>query len=141
MAKSNNKIPVGLSLPLQRGSNGYFNQNFNTIDQAYSNIKNLLLTMTGERRMNVNFGSPLYSLLFEQVTDEEEFVETLSSRIRNVIDLYFPYVNINRLDISFSEYNTNMININITFQLKNSSNTQFGASETRTLNLTVNTTV
>lgn len=134
-----NKIPVGFNIPLRRGTNGFFQQNFNTLDQAYTNIKNLLLTMTGERRMNVNFGSPIYNLLFEQVTNVEELKLILQQEIESLIKLYFPYVDIKNVEIIIPNYNANQININLTFSLKNSSNTQFGVEETRTVSVTMNT--
>lgn len=138
---SNNQIPVGLSLPLQRGTNGFFEQNFNTLDQAYDNIKNLLLTMIGERRMNVNFGSPVYSLLFEQITSEEELRANLTESIQNLVNLYFPYVDILNINVTFPDYNPNQVDMSLTFRLKNSSNTEFGVSETRTVQVSLNTNV
>ena len=34
---------VGITLPIQRGSDGYFAQSFKTFDQIRSNLKNLFL--------------------------------------------------------------------------------------------------
>jgi len=136
---TNNKIAVGLKLPLTRGNLGYFNQNFSTIDQAYSNIKNLLLTMVGERRMNVGFGSQLHRLLFEQITSEQDVTATIISNIQNLMDLYFPYVDVLLIDVTFPDNNNYRIDIDVTFRLKNSSNTLFGAAPQQTVSLTLNT--
>lgn len=57
---------LGLKLPIQLGQNGYFDTNTATVAQVADNIKNLLQTMPGERRFNNEFGSSLYSLLFQQ---------------------------------------------------------------------------
>ena len=54
---------IGITLPIQIGNNA-FNQAFTTIEQAKSNIKNLLLTNRGERVMQPEFGSGLRELLF-----------------------------------------------------------------------------
>lgn len=138
---NNKEIPIGLSIPLMRGPHGYFDQNFNTLDQAYSNIKNLLLTIYGERRMNVNFGSSIYSLVFEQVTDPNELISSLTTQINSLIFQYFPYIDITNLNIGFLDTNINMINIEIEFQLKNSTNKLFGKSETRTINTLISTNI
>ena len=58
--------PIGLTLPLQIGRNGYFEQSYDTLTQVKANITNLLRTKKGERRMNPNFGSGLQEYLFEQ---------------------------------------------------------------------------
>jgi phage baseplate assembly protein W len=57
---------LGLSLPITLGKGGYFGTNISTTAQIADNIKNLLLTMPGERRFNNEFGSGLYNLLFQQ---------------------------------------------------------------------------
>lgn len=140
---TNDTIPVGLTLPLQRGANGYFAQNFNTLDAARDNIKNLLLTMTSERRMNTSFGSPIYRILFEQITPdtEEELTQNLTESIQNLLNIYFPYVDVLNIDISYPENNQQQVDFKITFRLKNSSNIEFGVSETRTVNLSINANV
>lgn len=132
---SKNTYPVGLKLPLQRGNNGYFDQNFNTLDQAYTNIKNLLMTSLGERRLNVNFGSTIPSLIFEQITSEDELVESLTTSTSQLIGRYFQNVTILSVDIKFDPTNTNRINMKIIFQLKNSSTYSFGESPTRTIDV------
>lgn len=133
--------PVGLKLPLQRGSNGFFNQNFTTIDQAYTNIKNLLMTIFGERRLNTDFGSQLNRIIFEQINDEDELSNRIETQIKNLIDVYFPYVNINRIDVVFPNYNPHQINISIEFELKNSSNIKFGDTDTKLLEFSFNTSL
>ena len=133
-----NTYPVGLKLPLAKGNNGYFNQNFNTLDQAHTNIKNLLLTSIGERRLNVNFGSRVPSLLFEQVTSEEELVESLGENITQLINNFFPYVSITSVNIGFDAVNSSKINIDLTFQLKNTTEYSFGMDQTRSINLSYN---
>ena len=59
----------GCTFPLTyKGDNvGFFPRAKTVKEQAFSNIKNLLLTQKGERVGQPNFGSNLPSLLFEQV--------------------------------------------------------------------------
>ena len=61
--------PIGLSLPIQDGNSGYFNQTFDTLSQVKTNITNLLNTRQGERRFQPTFGTRLWNLVFEQNTD------------------------------------------------------------------------
>lgn len=58
---------IGVSLPLSHGDQGFFAKTKTTLDQARSNIRNLLLTIKGERLGNPTFGSNLYRVLFEQM--------------------------------------------------------------------------
>ena len=43
-----NNYAVGITLPIQRGNDGYFVQSFRTFDQVRSNLKNLLLKKRGK---------------------------------------------------------------------------------------------
>lgn len=66
MAK--NKIPLGLTLPIRDGNNGYFEQAYDSFTQKRMNVINLLRTKIGERRMQPQFGSRLWTILFDQNT-------------------------------------------------------------------------
>lgn len=44
--------PIGLTLPLKSGINGYFEQSYDTLTQIKANITNFLNTRPGERRFN-----------------------------------------------------------------------------------------
>jgi hypothetical protein len=49
------KNSIGLSYPIRLGQDGFFETNIDTISQLKSNIKNLFLTKTGERRFNKRY--------------------------------------------------------------------------------------
>ena len=67
---------IGLELPLDVSSEGVFKRTKTALEQAKSNIKNLLLTNKGERLGNPTFGTNLLSLAFSQEnTDLESRVE------------------------------------------------------------------
>ena len=88
----NPDVYIGLKLPFTRGRSGLFPQSENTLEQAGSNIKNLLLTAKGERVMQPDFGSRLRELLFEQYTEE------LRLQIENeIIENRVSYMPIGRL--------------------------------------------
>lgn len=83
--------PLGLSLPVELGQNGYFKTNTDVRQQAKDNLRNLLLTRLGERPMQPEFGSRIYETLFSQITDDtEEFLRTdINFRIKK----WLPYIN------------------------------------------------
>lgn len=85
-------VAIGITLPLQKGSTGYFEQSFQTIDQVKSNIKNLLLTRRGERIMQPELGSGLWALIFEQNTTELEIA--IEDEIVATMERWLPYINI-----------------------------------------------
>jgi phage baseplate assembly protein W len=125
--------PIGLTLPLQIGRNGYFEQSYDTLTQVKSNITNLLRTKKGERRMNPNFGSVLQEYLFEQnIIDSPDIVKQI---ITDEINNYVPGVTVNKVDIGISNQEKNeltdsyILYIKIQFTINN---------QTDTLNLTVN---
>ena len=60
--------PIGVSFPLTVGTQ---RQNFITTKQVHDNLRNLLLTMKGERPMQPTFGSDLYNLIFEPLQEEQ----------------------------------------------------------------------
>lgn len=94
-------IAVGIDLPMIAPKGTLFKQNYTTLDQAYANAKNLLLTNTGERIMQPNFGCNLRSFLFENMT--EDSIAILEDNIRSGFQLWLPYVGISTLDIMPSE--------------------------------------
>ena len=57
----------GCTFPLRHGNDGFFPQSSTLKEQASSNIKNLLLTMKGERVGQPEFGSLLPAIIFEPI--------------------------------------------------------------------------
>lgn len=78
MTIKNQLQPIGVVLPIRNGSSGYFEQSYDSLSQTKSNILNLLNTRPGERRMQPTFGSRLWSLLFEQ---NSENLTTIANNI------------------------------------------------------------
>jgi phage baseplate assembly protein W len=97
------RVAIGITLPLQRGNNGFFNQSFQTIDQVKSNIKNLILTRKGERLMHPTFGTELYDSLFNQNTDDLEI--EIQNSIESAIAEWMPFISIE--EILVDQSNTN----------------------------------
>lgn len=94
----NDRVAIGITLPLRRGGSGYFAQSFQTSEQIKTNLKNLFLTQPGERLMQPNFGTRLYELLFSQNTDQLESAIELA--IDDAIRKWMPFVTITHMDVN-----------------------------------------
>lgn len=110
------RVAIGVTLPFERGNNGYFAQSYQTIDQIKSNIKNLLLTKRGERIMHPTFGTALYEALFEQNTDDLEI--KVQNSIEESIARWMPFVSIEEIIVDQSNTNRDRYSFNISLSFK-----------------------
>ena len=111
----NPDVRIGLKLPFNRGRSGLFPQSETTLEQAGSNIKNLLLTAKGERVMQPDFGSRLRDLLFEQYTEDLE--ERVREEIQQAMSTWLPYIVISQVDVIQDETNPNQTKVDLDFSL------------------------
>jgi len=111
-----NNYAVGITLPIQRGSDGYFAQSFKTFDQIRSNLKNLLLTKKGERILQPEFGSGLHDLLFNPAT--EKFEEDLENTINDAVTKWLPYVIVEDINIDISKEMTDNNQAKVSLKFK-----------------------
>mgnify|MGYP003150288594 FL=1 len=88
-------VAVGIAFPLTVG-NSY--QNYTTAKQVHDNLKNLLLTMPGERIYYPTFGSNLYRLLFEPMNDEE-MIPAATNAVETAVEEWMPFVEISQVRI------------------------------------------
>ena len=108
-------IAIGLSLPINI-IGGKFKSTYTTIDQARTNLKNLLLTIKGERVFQPDFGTNLYKVLFEPNT---EFLrDNIKEEIKGSVSKWTPYINLESINVSGQE-NTVRVNINYTVSPSN----------------------
>ena len=106
---------IGVSLPLTHGTQGFFAKTKTTLDQARSNIRNLLLTIKGERLGNPTFGSNLYRVLFEP--DDGNIASSVEEAIREAMGEWLSYVNIESIDVTTSGEFENAINVSMQFTI------------------------
>ena len=111
----NPDVFIGVSLPLDYGSQGFFNKTRTTLQQTRSNIKNLLLTIKGERLGNPTFGSDLMTVIFEQ--DDGTLGNRIEEAIRASISEWLPYVNVKKVETVADERNPNLLNVRIDFTI------------------------
>lgn len=72
-------------------------------DLVKQNVKNLLLTIPGERVMDAEFGVGLRQYLFE--LDNESLRGRIRGRIGQQVQRYLPYIRL--IDITFDSHGTN----------------------------------
>ena len=106
-------VAVGVKLPFGK-PNGLFSQSYTTEEQVVSNLKNLLLTRKGERVFQPEFGSNVYSLLFENIDIdiESKMVDTLTEDI----NFWLPYIVIDNIDVD-SNQDRNSVRIELRFRV------------------------
>ena len=106
---------IGLELPLTHTQEGYFKRTKTALEQAKSNIRNLLLTNKGERLGNPTFGTNLLSLVFTQENTELE--DRVEEEIRASMAEFLPFINIVSIETNFSEENMSTAIVNLRFTL------------------------
>lgn len=117
---------VGVTLPFNN-PNGIFFQSSTNNKQLYSNIRNLLLTSRGERYMLPDFGTNLKSILFENITSEEQFTDNIKNDIVEAFTEWMPFLTIERLSVDISpdaailRENDHAIKIELTLKLRDTS--------------------
>lgn len=109
--------PVGVKIPISLGNTGYFNQTFSSLEEAKSNMYNLLLTRKGERVMHPDFGTNIYNYLFEQTT--VDLANKIENEIEDAVEMWLPYIQLQNVEVDVSNENidNNKFSIKIGFNL------------------------
>ena len=105
-------IAIGVSLPFN--GPGVFNSTYTTKDQIKSNLVNLLLTDTGERIMNPNFGTNLKRFLFEGITDSS--LDLLKNNILISILNYISEITVTNITL-VPDTDNNLVSLTIEYYL------------------------
>ena len=121
----NENVPIGISFPLTVGTQ---KQNFVTSAQVHDNLRNLILTMKGERPMQPTFGSDLYNLLFEPI-DDDQLSNAAEHAVRDAVALWMPAIQIETVSIT-SERDRNRVLVTVIYSIE-------GWESDNVLNLTV----
>mgnify|MGYP001179087333 CR=1 FL=1 len=107
---------VGIGFPLGFNVEGrMFNQTKTVLEQAKSNLRNLLLTTKGERVGQPEFGCDLIEVLFDQ--NIVEISDRVDETIREAVSEQLPYIIINDVFVSSSVSDDNQLNIQIEFSV------------------------
>ena len=109
---NSNSNSIGLGISFSETS-PIFKSIYITNDQAYENLKTLILTRLGERYMEPTFGTELLYILFE--ANITSLKQEISDIILKPIAYWLPYIDVENLDIITNEDdNTLQHNIQIT---------------------------
>lgn len=93
---------ISIKLPMTRDeSEGFFKSNFDLIEVANQNFRDLILTNPGERPINTDYGVGVRNYLFEQ--DSTIMKEELAARIEDQKNIYLPYIDIEDILLITSE--------------------------------------
>tara|TARA_R110000787_G_scaffold81882_6_gene177401 strand:+ start:1199 stop:1609 length:411 start_codon:yes stop_codon:yes gene_type:complete len=122
----NENIPIGIAFPLNMGTQ---KQNYTTTTQVHDNLRNLILTIKGERVNLPTFGSDLYLLLFEQMY-QDTLAASARIAIKDAVKEWMPFVTIHIVEVT-PDSDNNKITIQVDYSVQ-------GWPASNTLNLTVN---
>ena len=120
-ADEDDRIAVGIDLPLLDTNGTPFPQTRTTIKAAAANLKNLILTRKGERPFHPTLGTSIYDFLFDQ--NVEEMLGKIEEEINEAVAFWLPYVQITDLIVGVSDKNygfsdrLNGVQISISFTL------------------------
>ncbi len=88
---------IGLTFPLTVGN---ALQNFTTTKQVHDNLRNLILTIPGERVYYPTFGSGLHHVLFETAAEEDMEIAA-ESAIEDAVEEWMPFVTLTTVKAEF----------------------------------------
>ena len=113
---------IGITLPIQIGNMGYFQQAFDTLTQVKSNFINLILTKKGERVHQPEFGCGIHDYLFEQLTPEN--IEGARFSVVNAVERWMPFLELVQFELNASpnDLDNNRLQLYVGYRLKQNPN-------------------
>jgi len=132
----NNNQPIGLGIIYPPGQGQPFASIITTKEQAFANLKNLLLTRVGERYGYPTYGTYLLNALFEpNVTElKQDIVELIQPKITQ----FLPGIDVHSIDVKTAEDDPNLqyhVQVSIKFSVNqlDESTIEIGVNETGTV--------
>lgn len=105
---------LGIRVPIRESRfDGLFDVTTNTLEKVKSQLYVLLFTETGSRVMMPSFGSPIYSNLFEAISDGD--LEQIRVNIIRQAEVHVPEAEISSVEFMKDE---NTVEIKINFNLR-----------------------
>jgi len=105
----------GLHGSAKSNSHGDFHLSYTTLEQAKSNLRNLVLTNRGERVMHPEFGCDIWASLFQNITPQ--LLTAIKENIYKQVSIWLSYINLLEVTVRRMEKNQNRVNIGITYAL------------------------
>jgi len=124
---------LGIGINTTSNTGGAFAVNYTTLNQAKSNLINLILTKKGERLMQPEFGCDIWRILFEPIV-EGQIEQRIETSILDAVEMWLPYLNIDEIIFDYDEndIDNNSVSLDVKFSLK--SNRNLGESVTINVN-------
>lgn len=92
---------LGIAINTASNTGGAFQVNYTTIQQAKSNLINLILTKKGERVSQPDFGCDVWRILFEPIIDGE-IDNKVETTITDAVAQWLPYIQINQIFLEYT---------------------------------------
>lgn len=113
---------LGITLPIQLGNTGYFQQGFDTLTQVRTNFINLILTRKGERVHQPEFGCGIHDYLFEQLTPEN--IEGARLSVIDAVERWMPFLELVQFELNDApeDIDNNSLRLYVGYRLKRNPN-------------------
>lgn len=108
-------IAIGILLNTSAPSGKLFMSSYTTLEQAKTNLLNLIFTNEGERIMQPAFGCSIKKMLFQPITPN--LIQAMDNTIREKVTYWLPYLKIQKLSIE-GEPDLNRVNFYLEFSMK-----------------------
>jgi len=122
LAENDYKV-LGIGINTRSNTGGAFAVNYTTLEQAKSNITNLIMTSKGERIGQPEFGCDIWKVLFEPIVDEELDTK-VESVIISAVNRWLPYISVNEIILDYNDEfkDANKFGVEINFSLTSNPN-------------------
>jgi phage baseplate assembly protein W len=122
LAENDYKV-LGIGINTRSNTGGAFALNYTTLEQAKSNITNLIMTSKGERIGQPEFGCDIWKVLFEPIVDEELDTK-VESVIISAVNRWLPYISVNEIILDYNDEfkDSNKFGVEINFSLTSNPN-------------------
>ena len=109
----NTNTYVGMSFPLKGDTFNDFSLTKTTIEQSVHNLRNLLLTVVGERGGQPEFGSQLKAICFEQIDDELPL--KIENEVRRAVSKWLSHIEIKSVETLTQDGDKSTVFVKIKF--------------------------
>ena len=100
-------------LPLSFGDEPSYQNIKTTKDLVRQNLRNLCLTVPGERLMDINFGVGMKTFLFEQ--NISVAYGNIAAKIEEQVSIYLPFLEIDDVIVLPDEVNENLVHVQVQY--------------------------
>jgi len=122
LAENSHRV-LGIAINTTSNTGGAFQVNYTTLQQAKSNLINLILTKKGERVGQPDFGCDIWRILFDPIIDGE-IDARVEQTITDSVSIWLPYISIDEIFLEYTPelIDTNGFNVEIKFSLASNPN-------------------